>query len=170
MNEQKKSVVIVDTETGEVKEDITTALSIKDNSGAYAITSAGTGAVIRDTSTSETTVLFNAVNGGSSPCSELAEQNKSITVCDIVVTSADVKIDIDDDSDDAERESKPCCHFFTTDGKHYSSVSNGISRSVKNMFACNIIPTAEHPIEIKFKTQKTKRGITHTFDIVKVLA
>lgn len=162
---ENEKVMTVDTTTGEVNE--TSALTlINNNADAYVITSAGNGALIRETSTTETKVLYNAINGGSTPCADLAENGKSINVVDIVVTSADVKKDIDDDDEDAERISKPCCHFFTDDNKHYSSVSNGIIKSVRNLFALGIIPTPEKPLTLRFKIQKTKRGNAHTFDIM----
>ncbi|MCQ2088070.1 MAG: hypothetical protein MJZ37_08440 [Bacilli bacterium] len=146
----------------EIKEAFTVSEVNKD---AYAILPAGEGATIRETSTPEVKVLFNAVNGGSTPCVDLAETGATIDVMHIVVTSADVLKEIDDDPETGERESKACCHFFTVDGKHYSSVSNGIIKSVSNLFACGLIPTEESPLKLRFKTQKTRRGTAHTFDL-----
>ena len=63
--------------------------------------------------------------------------------------------------------SKSCANFFTTDGQHYSSLSNGIIRAVKNLFKCGLAPTPETPIRIKFKNVNTPRGVAHSFGLVK---
>lgn len=130
----------------------------------FATTAAGTGAVIRTSTTTDDVRLFNAVNGSAESVEVYLD--KEVQITDIVVTSADVLKDINDDEETGERESKPVIHFFTVDGKHISSISNGISRAAKNLLSCGFIPTAERPFTIKFKTVKTKKGIAHSFDLI----
>lgn len=132
------------------------------NEDAFAIKAAGEGAKIRETTTSETTVLFNAVSGGSESIKPLIDKDP-ISVVDIVVTSADVHEEKEDET--SPIINRPVVHFFTDDGKHYSSMSNGIVRTVSNLLACGLIPTHETPIKIKFKTVETKRGTAHIFEL-----
>jgi len=49
---------------------------------------------------------------------------------------------------------------------HFSSISNGIARSAKNLIGCGLTPTQERPIKIVFKEINTKKGKAHTFDMV----
>ena len=133
------------------------------NPDVFAIKSAGEGAAVRHTTTTETATLFNAVNGSGTSVKDII--GDTIEVVDIVVTSADVHEDINDD--DSPMVCKPLANFFTSDGNHYSSLSNGIIRAVKNLFNCGLAPTPETPVRIKFKTVETKRGTAHTFDLVK---
>ena len=122
----------------------------------------GTGNPVRYSSTSETSILFNAVNGTAEKVADLL--NETVTVSDIVITSADVPSDPNDDT--SEKESRPCAHFFTIDGRHISSISNGITRSARLLVSCGLNPTVESPIQIKFKEGKAKKGVFHTFDLV----
>ncbi len=123
------------------------------------------GTDIRYTTNTSTTVLFNAVNGSSEKISEVL--GNVIEVSDIVITSADVAEDFAErENKDAHRISKPCVHFFTTNGKHYASVSNGIVRSTKNLLICGLTPTKETPIKLVFSEIQTKNGKAHTFDLV----
>lgn len=145
-----------------------TALAVLSNtqdlSTEFATTAAGTGSVIRTSTTTDDVALFNAVNGSAE--SVEAYFDKDVQIKDIIVTSADVLKDIDADPETGERESKPVVHFFTIDDRHISSISNGIARAAKNLLSCGFIPTAEHPFTIRFKTVKTKRGIAHSFDLI----
>ena len=145
-----------------------TALAVLSNtqdlSTEFATTAAGTGAIIRTTTTTDDVVLFNAVNGSAESVEDYLD--KEVVIKDIIVTSADVLTDIDADPDTGERESKPVVHFFTNDDRHISSISNGIARATKNLLSCGFIPTAERPFTIKFKTVKTKRGTAHSFDLI----
>lgn len=129
---------------------------------AFAILEAGQGAKVRETTTTVTTVLFNAVSGGSESIKPLIDKDP-VSVVDIVVTSADVHEDKDDET--SPMINRPVVHFFTADGKHYSSLSNGIVRTVSNLLACGLIPTHENPIKIKFKTVETKKGTAHVFEL-----
>lgn len=123
------------------------------------------GTDIRYTTNTSTTVLFNAVNGSSEKISGVL--GNVIEVSDIVITSADVAEDFAErENKDAHRISKPCVHFFTTNGKHYASVSNGIVRSTKNLLMCGLTPTKETPIKLVFSEIQTKNGKAHTFDLV----
>lgn len=154
--------------SAENNEQNTTLATIKTHNmdNEFAICEAGTGAVIRTSTTTDDVMLFNAVNGSAEGIVDYLDQEVAIT--DIVVTSADILKDINDpDPDNGERENKAVVHFFTADGKHISSISNGIARAAKNLLSCGFIPTADQPITIRFKEIRTKRGIAHSFDMVR---
>lgn len=123
---------------------------------------AGSGNPVRYSSTAETSKLFNAVNGTAEKVADIL--GETVTVSDIVITSADVPIDPNDD--DSEKENRPCVHFFTVDGRHISSISNGICRSARLLVSCGLNPTIENPVNIVFKEGKAKKGTFHTFDLV----
>lgn len=128
----------------------------------YAIVEPGTGPLLRSSTTDDNAKLFNALNGSSESVKNwLGEE---IDVTDIVITSADVPSIMGDE--DSERVCKPCVHFFTLDGTHISSISNGIVKSTKMLLACGLTPTEEHPIRIRFKEVETKKGTAHTFEMV----
>lgn len=120
------------------------------------------GAKIRYTSTFDDVTLFNALNSSSESIADHFDED--IKVLNMVLTTAQVSSDFNDDF--AEKEDKPCVHFFCEDGLHLASVSNGIIRSTENLIACGFMPTPEAPIIIRFKPIKTKRGTAHTFDLV----
>lgn len=117
---------------------------------------------IRYSTTTETNDLFNALSGKSEPVKNYI--GETVSVVKMVVTAND--IDIDRENPDKGKANKPIVHFFTTDGKHISTLSNGVIRNVKFMLECGIIPTAESPINIRFDTVETAKGIAHTFDIM----
>jgi len=120
---------------------------------------------VRYSTTNSTTTLFNAVNGSSQKISSVL--GNVLTVTNIVIASANVSKEFSEkDNPDSEKVNKPCVHFFTEDGKHYASVSDGIMRSVKNLLSCGIIPTAEKPVKIFFSEIQTKNGRAHTLDLV----
>lgn len=126
--------------------------------------SAGTGDKIRESTTTDTARLFNAVNGSAKRVKDFVD--KVVEIVDIVITSADIAKDFESrDDKGAEKISKPCVHLFTSDGTHISSVSNGIIKSTKSLFECGIIPTAETPLKIKFITVETKNGTCHSFEL-----
>lgn len=120
------------------------------------------GEKIRFTTTFDEVTLFNSINSSSESVAD--HFNEDITVENIVITTAQVNIDINDDF--SEKEDKPCVHFFCKDGLHLASVSNGIIRSAENLITCSIIPSPESPIVIKFKEITTKKGKAHSFDLV----
>lgn len=120
------------------------------------------GEKIRFTTTFDEVTLFNSINSSSESVAD--HFNENITVENIVITTAQVNIDINDDF--SEKEDKPCVHFFCKDGLHLASVSNGIIRSAENLITCSIIPSPEQPIVIKFKEITTKKGKAHSFDLV----
>ena len=162
MTETEKKVA--DTAT-EAKETALAVIQTQNMTEEFAVTEAGQGAVIRTATNTDDVLLFNAVNGSAEKVEDYFGQDIKIT--DIVVTSADILKDINDpDPENGEKECKPVVHFFTTDGKHISSISNGIIRATKNLLSCGFIPTAEKPITIKFKEIRTKRGIAHSFDMI----
>lgn len=120
------------------------------------------GEKIRFTTTFDEVTLFNSINSSSESVAD--HFNENITVENIVITTAQVNMDINDDF--SEKEDKPCVHFFCKDGLHLASVSNGIIRSAENLITCSIIPSPEQPIVIKFKEITTKKGKAHSFDLV----
>ena len=144
-------------------QDANTFTIVGINPDIFAVKSQGEGAMVRHSSTAETATLFNAVNGSGTPVKDII--GEAIDVCDIVVTSVDVHEDKNDE--DSPIVSKACVNFFTVEGDHFSSMSNGIIRAVKNLFNCGLAPTTETPVRIKFKTVNTPRGAAHTFDLVK---
>lgn len=128
----------------------------------YAIVEPGTGPLLRSSTTDDNAKLFNALNGSSESVKNwLGEE---IDVTDIVITSADVPSIMGDE--DSERVCKPCVHFFTLDGTHISSISNGIVKSTKMLLACGLTPSEDRPIRIRFKEVETKKGTAHTFEMV----
>ena len=134
-----------------------------DLSKEFSILEAGTGAKIRHTTTSDDVTLFNALNDSAEKVEDYL--GKEVTVSDIVVTSADVLQDINDD-EDGDKENRPVVHFFTTDGLHISSISNGIRRAAMNLLEVGFAPSPENPIVIKFKEVKTKKGTAHSFTLI----
>lgn len=130
----------------------------------FEIGEAGSGAKIRTTTTTDDVTLFNAINGSAEKVEDYL--GSEVTVTDIVVTSADVLKDINDPDPDGEKENRPVIHFFTADGKHISSISNGIRRAAENLLTVGFNPTKESPIVIRFKEVKTKKGIAHSFDLI----
>lgn len=130
----------------------------------FEIGEAGSGAKIRTTTTTDDVTLFNAINGSAEKVEDYL--GSEVTVTDIVVTSADVLKDINDTDPDGEKENRPVIHFFTADGKHISSISNGIRRAAENLLTVGFNPTKESPIVIRFKEVKTKKGTAHSFDLI----
>ena len=130
----------------------------------FEIGEAGSGAKIRTTTTTDDVTLFNAINGSAEKVEDYL--GSEVTVTDIVVTSADVLKDINDTDPDGEKENRPVIHFFTADGKHISSISNGIRRAAENLLTVGFNPTKEDPIVIRFKEVKTKKGTAHSFDLI----
>lgn len=162
MTETEKKVA--DTATN-ANENALAVIKTQNMTEEFAVTEAGQGAVIRTATNTDDVLLFNAVNGSAEKVEDYFGQD--IKIIDIVVTSADILKDINDpDPENGEKECKPVVHFFTADGKHISSISNGIIRATKNLLSCGFIPTAESPITIKFKEIRTKRGIAHSFDMI----
>lgn len=128
----------------------------------YATVEPGTAPLLRSSTTTDNARLFNALNGSAEPVKNWI--GEEVDVVDIVITSADVPSIMGDD--ESERVSKPCVHFFTLDGAHISSISNGVIRATKMLLACGLTPTEDNPIRIIFKEIDTKRGRAHTFDMV----
>ena len=152
--------------TTESTETMSPALvSTTDLTAEFKTVEVGTGATIRTTTTTDDVTLFNAINGSAEKVEDYL--GKEVSVADIVVSSADVLKDINDpDPDNGEKENKPVVHFFTSDGVHISSISNGIARATKNLLSVGFTPSKESPIVIKFKEIKTKRGTAHSFDLI----
>lgn len=144
----------------EEKMEITVAERMSE---VFAITAANNSNEVRESTTQNTARLFNALNGSAETVKSVL--GETIEVEDIVITSADINEDINNKSEDATKVNVPVVHFFTTDGRHFSSISAGIRRGVKNLFSIGLLPTKEHPIRLNFKITETKKGIAHTFDL-----
>lgn len=129
---------------------------------AFAVLAAGQGEPIRETTTTDTATLFNALSGGSKPIKDVL--GKELEIVDIVVTSVDVNEDREDET--SPMINRPVVHFFTATGEHYSTLSNGVVRTTKNLLACGLVPTKETPLKIKFGTVETKKGTAHIFELV----
>ena len=129
----------------------------------FTLANEGEGATVRYSTTTDTVDLFNAVNGGSEPLKNYI--GKELELTDIIITSADVHEDVN--NEESPVVSKPCVHFYTTDGKHITTLSNGIIKSAKCLIECGLTPTKETPVTIRIKTIETKKGTAHTFDLVK---
>lgn len=141
---------------------VSSSMTMTIDQSIYATVEPGTAPLLRSSTTTDNAKLFNALNGNAETVKDwLGEE---VDVCDIVITSADVPSVMGDDS--SERVCKPCVHFFTLDGTHISSISNGIIRATKMLLACGLTPTEENPIRIRFKSIDTKNGTAHTFDMV----
>ena len=161
-NTQAEAAAPAEAEIAPQSETQTTLQTMTVDQSIYAIVEPGTGPLLRSSTTSNNAKLFNALNGSSENVKDwLGEE---IDVTDIVITSADVPSIMGDD--DSERVSKPCVHFFTLDGSHISSISNGIVRATKMLLACGLTPSEEEPIRIRFKEVATKKGTAHTFEMV----
>lgn len=142
-----------------------TLFQSNDLSSNFATVEQGTGAKIRHTTTTDDVTLFNAINGSAEKVEDYL--GKEVSVTDIVVSSADVLEDINDpDPENGVKVNKPVVHFFTTDGKHISSISNGIKRATENLLTVGFAPSPNAPIVIRFKEVKTKKGTAHSFDLV----
>lgn len=117
---------------------------------------------IRHTTTTDNKKLFNALSGKSEPVKNYL--GETVEVVDIVITAADVANDFNDKN--SEKVNKPVVHFFTADGKHLSTLSNGIVRNVKDLLSCGLIPTVESPMNIQFEEVDTPKGTAHIFNLV----
>lgn len=117
---------------------------------------------IRYSTTTETNDLFNALSGKSEPVKNYI--GETVSIAKMVVTANDINVNRENPNEG--KVNKPIVHFFTVDGKHISTLSNGIIRNVKFMLECGIIPTVENPINIRFDTVETAKGVAHTFDIM----
>lgn len=144
------------------QEPAQTSLTMTVDQSIYAVVEPGTAPLLRTSTTTDSSKLFNALNGNADTVKDWIGEEVDVTA--IVVTSADVPSIMGDE--DSERVCKPCVHFFTLDGSHISSISNGIIRATKMLLACGLTPTEDEPIRIVFKEIKTKKGTAHSFDMV----
>lgn len=127
---------------------------------AFLTLAAGTGAKIRKTTTTDTKRLFNAISSPSKPLKSMI--GETIDVIDIVITSADVHEDANDE--ESPLVNKPVVHFFTLDGEHYSSLSNGIIKATENLLSIGIMPSEDEPFELRITTVDTPKGTAHSFE------
>lgn len=153
----------VNATESQVSENTTTAI-VNAVNDVYAVVSADTAIDnVRESTTQSTAKLFNALNGSAMSIKSILGETLDIT--DIVVTSAIVNKDINDTSDNPDKVNTPVVHFYDITGGHYSSISHGIVRSVKNLLSTGIVPTPESPVKLKFLTVETKKGTAHTFEL-----
>lgn len=155
------------TEVTAAQESTTLAKVEVDNS-IFKVFAEGEGNAIRFTTTFDDAALFNAVNGGSDPVKKYLGQEVEVT--DMLITSAELHEGRTADGEQDESTpivSKPCVHFYTADGQHLTTLSNGIVKSAKNLISCGFAPSEGHSIVIKFRTIETKKGTAHTFDLIK---
>lgn len=162
MNEQNMNMNMNEELEEIAKEEENTLQIMQVEQSIYATVEAGTAPLLRQSTTTATNKLFNALNGSAKPVKEYIGDEVDIT--DIVITSADVPSVMGDE--DSERVSKPCVHFFTLDGEHISSISNGIIKATKMLLACGLTPTEDRPITIRFTEVETKKGTAHSFEMV----
>lgn len=135
------------------------------DSAVFETVEADTSAKLRYSTTTSTAKLFNALNSPSRKIKDII--GATINVTDIVITTAKIaKEYADREKENAEKNDKPCVHFFTDLGEHFASVSNGIIRATENLLSCGITPTSETPIAIKFVEAETKNGTAHSFEMV----
>lgn len=116
---------------------------------------------IRYSTTDDNTVLFNALNSPNELVADYLDQE--VNVEDIVITGIDFT-----DKFTGQDLNKPVVHFFTDEGVHISSIANGILRTTLGLLSSGICPNAEHPITIRFRSVKVKRGTAHGFDVVNI--
>ncbi len=143
-----------------------TTLTNGNANNTFAVTSPVEGNTnqIRYSTTTDTTDLFNIVTGKSENCKALIG-GAPIEVVAMAITGANVH-EVKDDEDSPE-VNKPVCHFLTSDGKHYSSMSNGICRNAAALLEVGLTPTESTPIKIQFVTVETKKGTAYTFNLIK---
>lgn len=142
----------------------TTLSNCNDNMFAVTAPVEGNTNQIRYSTTTDTTDLFNIVTGKSENCKSLIG-GEPIEVVAMAITGANVNEVKDDEN--TPKVNKPVCHFLTSDGKHYSSMSNGICRNVSALLEVGLTPTPERPIKIQFVTVETKKGTAYTFNLIK---
>lgn len=144
------------------KNEITTVK----NDGVFAITTPNENSKseLRFTTTTDNIDLFNIMTGKSENIKSIIDKG-AIEVVNIAVTTADVNSDKNDENSEIVR--RPVVHFLTKDGKHYSTMSNGVIRNASALIETGIIPTVESPLKIEFTTVETKFGTAHTFNLVK---
>ncbi len=143
-----------------------TTLTNSNNNNMFAVTAPVDGNTnqIRYSTTTDTTDLFNIVTGKSENCKVLIGGDP-VEVVAMAITGANVNEVKDDDN--TPIVNKPVCHFLTSDGKHYSSMSNGICRNVAALLEVGLTPTESTPIKIQFVTVETKKGTAFTFNLIK---
>lgn len=120
-------------------------------------------AKIRFSTTYEDKMLFNATSSTATPVSEIVDE-EPITVTNIIVTNAVVHEDKNDEN--SPLINRPCVHFFTDDGNHYSTLSNGIVKTTCDLIELGLSPTNETPLAIRFKSVNTKKGTCFVFEMV----
>lgn len=119
-------------------------------------------AKVRYSTTNSTATLFNAVNGSGKKLKDFIDSE--ITVNNIVITTAEVHKDKNDENSPLEK--RPVVHFFTEFGEHISSLSTGICRSVKGLMEIGIMPTPDNPLTFKVVTVETKNGTAHSLELM----
>lgn len=153
MNEEKEFVACEYPVTVTVDDVMLKVYDIKDDAPK-----------IRFASSTDTPTLYNAINGVALKLSDFI--GKVIEITKIVITTAEVNRDCEDESENAEKVYTPVVHLFTTSGEHISTLSKGIGLSVKGLLEIGIIPTPEYPIRVKVIEAKVKRGLMHSLELI----
>ena len=128
----------------------------------FATVDSNTGALMRFSTTDNREEVFSSINGAGDSITTVFDEVLGIK--SIIVTSAEVPIDRNKPKQG--NCSKPCVNFFTIDGRHFASISNGVVRATKNLLACGLIPSPEEPVWISFSQINTPRGTAHTFELM----
>ena len=104
--------------------------------------------------------VYNAIMGGT--CKPADVIGEEVEIIGITLTTGQCNKIFGDTSENPEKIIKPCVTFFLSDGRTVSTLSNGLVRAVKVMFACGDIPTEENPFKCTFEQRTGKNGVFHT--------
>lgn len=104
--------------------------------------------------------VYNAIMGGT--CKPADIIGEEVEIIGITLTTGQCNKIFGDTSESPEKIIKPCVTFFLSDGRTVSTLSNGLVRAVKVMFACGNIPTEENPFKCMFEQRTGKNGVFHT--------
>ena len=104
--------------------------------------------------------VYNAIMGGT--CKPADIIGEEVEIIGITLSTGQCNKNFGDTSENPEKIIKPCVTFFLSDGRTVSTLSNGLVRAVKVMFACGKIPTEETPFKCVFEQRAGKNGVFHT--------
>lgn len=104
--------------------------------------------------------VYNAMMGGTCKPGDII--GEEVEIIGITITTGQCNAIFGDTSENPEKIIKPCVTFFLSDGRTVSTLSNGLVRAVKLMFACGKIPTEEDPFKCIFEQRTGKNGVFYT--------